>query len=434
MSAIRAGATAAVRMNLSTFRALKSRNFRRYFTGQALSLLGTWMQKTAVSWVIYSTTHSKLMLGLSVFATMFPAATFSLVGGGVADRYNRYRVLLATQVLSMVQAALLTLLVYWRPGSVWGIIGLSVVLGIINGFDVPARQSLVHELVADKQDLPNALALNSSMVNLSKLLGPAIAGFAIEHLGATVCFGLNTLSFVAVIGSLLAIERPTYVAKPHQQNILGELKEGFQYVRATPNIRFVILMLGLVSLLALPFTTLMPVYAKDVFHGTATTFGLIDSAIGLGAFVGALYLASRPPGTNLSRVLTLNTFVFGAGLILFSHAPYYWLALLFIAIGAFGMMSQITISNTLLQTTADPAMRGRVISFYVLAYTGMVPLGSLLVGTLSQHIGVQNTVLMQGLLALGLSGLHWRELHKLPAVPTDLPPQANSTQGLALSS
>jgi MFS family permease len=356
------------------------------------------------------------------------------VGGGVADRYNRYRVLLTTQVLSMVQAALLTLLVFGRPDAVWGILGLSVVLGIINGFDVPARQSLVHELVEDKQDLPNALALNSSMVNLSKLIGPAVAGLAIETLGATVCFGLNTLSFVAVIGSLLAIKRPAYVAKPHAKNILGELKEGFHYVRTTPSIRFVILMLGLVSLLVLPFTTLMPVYAKDIFHGTATTFGLIDSSIGLGAFVGALYLASRPPGANLHRILATNTLVFGAGLILFSHTPWYPLALAFIAVGAFGMMSQITISNTLLQTTADPAMRGRVISFYVLAYTGMVPLGSLLVGVVSQHIGVQNTVLAQGVLALGLGALHWRALHQQPAVRTELPAQANSTQGLALSS
>jgi MFS family permease len=421
-------------MNTSTFRALRSRSFRLYFTGQALSLLGTWMQKTAVSWVIYAQTNSKFMLGLSVFATMFPAAAFSLVGGGVADRYNRYRVLLTTQVLSMVQAALLTLLVFGHPGAVWGILGLSVVLGIINGFDVPARQSLVHELVEDKQDLPNALALNSSMVNLSKLIGPAVAGLAIEALGATTCFALNTLSFVAVIGSLLAIKRPAYVAKPHAKNILGELKEGFQYVRTTPDIRYIILMLAAVSLLVLPFTTLMPVYAKDIFHGTATTFGLIDSSIGLGAFIGALYLASRPPGTNLHRILATNTLIFGAGLILFSHTPWYPLALAFIAVGAFGMMSQITISNTLLQTTADPAMRGRVISFYVLAYTGMVPLGSLLVGVAAQHIGVQNTVLVQGVLALGLGALHWRSLHQQPTVRTELPAQANSTQGLALSS
>ncbi|MGI4741144.1 MAG: MFS transporter [Janthinobacterium lividum] len=421
-------------MNTSTFRALRSRNFRLYFTGQALSLLGTWMQKTAVSWVIYTQTHSKFMLGLSVFATMFPSAAFSLVGGGVADRYNRYRVLLTTQVLSMVQAALLTLLVFGWPHAVWGILGLSVVLGIINGFDVPARQSLVHELVEDKQDLPNALALNSSMVNLSKLIGPAVAGLAIETLGATTCFALNTLSFVFVIGSLLALRRPAYVAKPHAKNILGELKEGFQYVRTTPDIRYIILMLALVSLLVLPFTTLMPVYAKDIFHGTATTFGLIDSSIGLGAFIGALYLASRPPGANLHRILATNTLIFGVGLILFSHTTWYPLALAFIAVGAFGMMSQITISNTLLQTTADPAMRGRVISFYVLAYTGMVPLGSLLVGVVAQHIGVQNTVLVQGVLALGLGALHWRTLHQQPTVRTELPAQANSTQGLALSS
>ncbi|WP_303312674.1 MFS transporter [Hymenobacter sp. BT730] len=421
-------------MKPNTFRSLRSRNLRLYFAGQALSLLGTWMQKAAVSWVVYSLTHSKLLLGVSVFAALFPAAVFSLVGGGVADRYNRYRVLLTTQVLSMAQAALLALTVYLWPGNVWGIIGLSAVLGVIDGFDVPARQSLVHQLVADEQDVPNALALNSSLVNLSKLIGPAVAGFAIERIGATACFGLNALSFGAVIGSLLALRLPAYEVTPRKKNILGELREGLHYLRATPHLRFVVLMLALVSLLALPFTTLMPVYAKDLFHGTATTFGLLDGAIGAGAFVGALYLASRPPGTNLNRVLMRSMFVFGAGLVLFSHAPYFWLAQLFVALGAFGMMAQVTLSNTLLQTTARPDMRGRVISFFVLAYTAMVPLGSLLVGWASQHLGVQNAVLGQGLAALLLGGLHWRELHNQPVVPTALPLQATSTQGLELSS
>jgi MFS family permease len=189
-------------MKAETFRAFRSRNFRLFFGGQALSLLGTWMQKTAVSWVIYAQTHSKFMLGMSVFATLFPSALFSLLGGVVADRYSRYRVLLLTQVLSMAQAGLLALAVYRKADAVWAILGLSVVLGLINAFDVPARQSLVYDLVEDKQDVPNAVALNSTMLNLSKLLGPALAGLAIERLGAATCFGLNALSFVAVIGSL----------------------------------------------------------------------------------------------------------------------------------------------------------------------------------------------------------------------------------------
>jgi len=401
-------------MNLSTFRAFRSRNYRLYFGGQSLSLLGTWMQKTAVSWVVYSHTNSKVMLGVSVFATLFPAAIFSFLGGGVADRYQRYRVLLFTQVFSMVQALLLTLLIWQRPDAVWGIIGLSAMLGVINGFDVPARQSLVPELIKNRQDLPNALALNSSMVNLAKLVGPALAGFALEHLGAVACFGLNALSFVAVIGSLLAIRLPPYVAKLHTKNLLAELREGLAYVAATPAIRHILLMLALASLLALPFTTLLPVYAKDVFRGTASTFGMLDGAIGLGAFIGAIFLASLKASVNLSKVLTVNTFIFGVGLLLFSHAPWYPLALFFLVIGAFGMMSQITISNTLLQTTVEPALRGRVLSLYVLAYAGLVPLGSLLVGAISERIGVQHTVLAEGILTLLIGGLHLRTLRRQP--------------------
>ena len=187
-------------MNINTFKAFKSYNYTLYFTGQSISLIGTWMQKTAVSWVIYSQTHSNFMLGVTLFATMFPSFIFSFLGGVVSDRYNRYRVLLATQVASMVQAILITALVFFNQYVVWEIIALSVLLGIINAFDVPARQSLVYEMVDDKDDLPNALALNSSMVNLSRLIGPAIAGFILETFGDTVCFGLNALSFIAVIG------------------------------------------------------------------------------------------------------------------------------------------------------------------------------------------------------------------------------------------
>ncbi|WP_217371857.1 MFS transporter [Spirosoma rhododendri] len=344
-------------MNSQTFRAFGSRNYRLYFAGQSLSLLGTWMQKTAVSWVIYSTTHSKFMLGISVFATLFPSALLTSVGGVVSDRYDRYKVLLLTQVLSMVQAILLTAVVYFQADAVWTIIGLSVVLGLINGFDVPARQSLVYDLVNDKADLSNAVALNSSMVNLSKLIGPALAGLVIERWGEMVCFGLNAVSFIAVIGSLLLIKLPAFSPRPHPKNILGELVEGFSYAKHTESIRFILTRLALTSLLVLPFTTLMPVYAKDIFHGTASTFGLIDSAIGLGAFIGALYLASLKPGTNLNNVLAVNTFIFGTGLILFSHAPWYPVALALIAVGAFGMMSQITITNTLLQTQSNPIMR-----------------------------------------------------------------------------
>ena len=408
-------------MNISTFNAFKSRNYSLYFIGQSVSLIGTWMQKTAVSWVVYSLTHSKFMLGLTLFASMFPSFLLSTIGGVVADRYDRYKVLLTTQVVSMIQAVALASLVYFNHYSIWIIISLSAMLGIINAFDVPARQSLVYDMVDDKKDLPNALALNSSMVNLSRLIGPAIAGIAIEKLGEAVCFGLNAFSFIAVIGSLLMMRLPKYIAKQHTKNISGELKEGFIYIRQNKFISFIIVMLGFVSLLVLPFNTLIPVYAKDIFKGTASTFGIIDSAIGLGALGGALFLASLKPGKNLHKILAINTLVFGAGLILFSHAILYPLALLFAVITAFGMMSQVTVTNTLIQTTIDPAMRGRVISIYAMAFFGMQPLGGLLVGYVSQYIGVQDTVLAQGVFALLIGLLHFRFLRKHQPQETALP-------------
>jgi len=374
--------------------------------------MGTWMQKTAVSWVIYTLTHSTFMLGLTLFASQFPSFLFSLFGGVVSDRYNRYRVLLTTQAASLIQALLLATLILLKHYSVWEILSLSVVLGIINAFDVPARQSLVYEMVDDKADLPNALALNSSMVNLSRIVGPAIAGIVLESVGNGACFLLNALSFVAVIISLLLMKLPEYIKKIPKKNVFGELKEGMSYIKRTPSIAFVILMLGLVSLLVLPFGTLIPYFARDVFHGTARTFGIIDSFIGLGAFSGAIFLASQKTGADLKKILCINTLVFGAGLILFSHEHIYPLALFFIMMAGFGMMSQVTITNTIIQTTVAPNMRGRVISFYAMAFFGMQPLGGLLVGSISKWIGTTDTLMGQGIAAVLLGLLHWRFLHK----------------------
>jgi MFS family permease len=398
--------------NFRTFRAFKSRNYRLYFTGQSVSLIGTWMQKTAVSWVIYTLTHSTFMLGLTLFASLFPSFLFSLIGGVVSDRYNRYRVLLTTQVASLIQALLLAVLILLKHYAVWEILSLSVVLGIINAFDVPARQSLVYEMVDDKDDLPNALALNSSMVNLSRIIGPAIAGIVLESVGDGACFLLNALSFVAVIVSLLMMKLPGYIAKVHKKNVFGELEEGMAYIKRTPSIAFVLIMLALISLLVLPYSTLIPYFARDVFKGTARTFGVIDSFIGLGAFSGAIFLASLKPGTDLRKILFINTLVFGAGLILFSHEHTYVLALIFVTIAGFGMMSQITVSNTLIQTTVAPKMRGRVISYYAMAFFGMQPLGGLIVGAISRWIGAADTLMGQGCAALLLGLLHWRYLHK----------------------
>jgi MFS family permease len=399
-------------MDINTFRAFKSRNYRLYFIGQSVSLIGTWMQKTAVSWVIYSLTHSTFMLGVTLFASQFPSFLFSLLGGVVSDRYNRYRVLLTTQVASMIQATLLAVLILLKHYEVWEMLSLSVVLGIINAFDVPARQSLVYEMVEDKKDLSNALALNSSMVNLARLIGPGIAGIVLDKLGDGTCFLLNAASFIAVIASLLLMKLPKYINKPHTKNVFGELKEGMAYIKRTPSIAFVLIMLALISLMVLPFSTLIPYYARDVFKGTASTFGVIDSFIGLGAFSGAIFLASLKAGSNLKKILFINTLVFGAGLILFSHEHNYVLALIFVTIAGFGMMSQITVSNTLIQTTVAPDMRGRVISFYAMAFFGMQPLGGLLVGSISKWVGTTDTLMGEGIAALLIGLLHWRYLHR----------------------
>lgn len=396
---------------ITTFYAFKSRNYRLYFVGQSISLLGTWMQKTAVSWVVYSLTHSKFMLGLSLFASLFPSFIFSFIGGATADRHNRYKLLLVTQVASMVQAVALTLLIVSKHYNVWAILSLSFVLGIINAFDVPARQSLVNELIEDKKYLGNALALNSSMVNLSRLIGPAIAGFILAKFGDVFCFGLNAISFIAVIASILMMQLPKTAVVHHKKNILQDIKDGWHYLKEEKQLRFVITMLGFISLFVLPFSTLMPVYAKDIFKGTAATFGIIDSMIGLGALSGAIFLASLKPGANLRKVLAFNTIVFGIGLILFSHMQLYPLALACAVLAGFGMMSQVTITNTIVQTTSDPSMRGRMISFYAMAFFGMQPLGGLIVGSVSHLIGVANTVLAQGFIAILIGAWRFRFLH-----------------------
>ncbi|MBN9383635.1 MAG: MFS transporter [Chitinophagaceae bacterium] len=399
-------------MKLSTFNSLYSRNYRLYFYGQFVSLIGTWMQRTAVSWVVYTLTHSAFMLGLTFFAGQFPSFLLGLFGGVVSDRYNRFRVLLTTQFASLLQASTLAVLILLGDYKVWELLALSVFLGCINAFDVPARQALVYEMVDDKADIPNALALNSSMVNLARLIGPAMAGVVLEKLGAGTCFILNAASFIAVIGSLLRMRLPAYKPKVHDKKVFTEMKEGFQYLKQTPSIAKVILMLAIMSLLVIPYATMMPVYAKVIFKGDATTFGYIDSFIGLGAVTGALYLASLPAAVNRRKILWQNTILFGIGLILFSYTAWFPLAMVFAMVSGFGMMAQTTITNTIIQTTVAPDMRGRVISFFAMAYFGLQPLGSLLIGTVSQHIGAPATLLSEGIAALIIVGIFWKYLRE----------------------
>jgi MFS family permease len=398
----------------NTFSSFKNRNFRLFFIGQSFSLMGTWMQKTAVSWVIYSITQSKFMLGVSVFATLFPTALVSLYGGIVADRYSRYKVLLSTQILSLVQAVLLTLaIVFFKSFSVWVIIILSAVLGLINGFDMPARQSLIRDLITDKTNLPNALALNSSMVNLAKLIGPAIAGFVLEKFNDTVCFGFNAISFIPVILSLLLMKLPKSEIRPKaEKSFRNAFSEAITYIRNTPEVNSVLTFVSVMSLLVLPFVTLTPVFAKDVFNGSAATLGIIDGFIGFGALLGALFLASLKQGADLGKVLVISTMVFGVALSMFSQVSILPLALLFITVGAFGMMAVRTVSNTIVQIHVPNQFRGRVISIYLLALSSMIPVGSLLIGAVSHYIGVQRTVLIEGFLALIIAVFYLRYLKR----------------------
>jgi MFS family permease len=386
--------------NISTFNAFRNRNYTLYFSGQSVSLIGTWMQRTGVSWVVYSITDSAFMLGVTVFAQQIPSSLLSLFGGFLSDRYDRYKILLITQTASMLQALALAIMVLTNHFNVPVILALSVVLGIINAFDVPARQPLVHELVTNKEDLPNALALNSSMVNVARLIGPALSGIVLERYGAGICFLINGISFFAVLASLVMLKLPEYKPRPTKGNLFKEMADGFDYIKRTPAISMVLLMLAVISLLVLPYDTLVPVFAKVVFKGNATTFGYIFSFIGLGAISGTFFLASLKKETNLKVVLFVNAFILGVGLMLFSQISYFPLAMVFAVITGFGSMSQNTICLTLLQVNAEAHMRGRVMSYMALAFFGMLPLGSLLVGYISQQVGAPITLFCQGIIAV----------------------------------
>lgn len=395
-----------------TFRAFTNRNYSLFFAGQSVSLVGTWMQRTGVSWLVYTMTHSTFMLGLTIFSAQFPSFIFSLYGGILSDRMDRHKILLFTQTASMIQALLLAILTLSNHHEIWQILGLSAVLGIINAFDVSARQPLIHLLVNEPADLPNAVALNSSMVNLARLIGPALSGIVLGKYGAGICFVFNAVSFLAVIISLLLMRLPPYQPPVLRKKIAAEMSEGWTYLKQTPAIGMILLMLGMVSLLVLPFDTLLPVFAREIYKGDAREFGYLYSFIGVGAIAGTLFLASLKPGAHLKSMLLGSTALLGVGLILFSHLRYFPLAMVFAVLSGFAVMMQNTICITIAQMEADSAMRGRVMSYVGLAYFGMLPLGSLLVGSVSQKIGAPDTVLLQGILALVVAACFYRYLKK----------------------
>ncbi|MGN6637711.1 MAG: MFS transporter [Mucilaginibacter sp.] len=385
---------------LNTFRAFRSLNYTLYFIGRSVSQFGTWMQRTAVVWVVYSITHSAFLIGVTIFAETFPSFLFSVFGGVAADRYDRYKVIKITQVASMIQAVLLAVLVITGHVLIWAILVLSVILGIINAFDVPARQALVNEVVADKADLPNALALTTAMASLAQLLGPALSGIVLSAFGAGVCFLINAASFGGVIISLVLMKLPVYQPKKSEKKIMAEFAEGFTYLKRTPDIGLLILMLALTSLLVLPYNTVIPVFAKVVFKGNASTYGYITSFVGVGAVAGTIFLASRKPGVHLRKILFVSTILLGIGLIFFSQIKSFPVAMFFAALTGFGSIAQFTVCNIVVQSESAPQMRGRAIGVLLMAIFGMMPLGSLLIGGVSQRVGAPVTVFCQGIIGL----------------------------------
>ncbi len=358
------------------------------------------MQRTAVIWVIYSLTHSASMIGVAVFAQQFPSFLLSLFGGVVADRHSKYKILLVTQTASMIQAVLLAILILTNHYVIWEILTLSVVLGVINAFDVPARQPMVHEMVNNKEDLANAISLNSGMVNIARLIGPAMSGIVLQAFGAGICFSLNALSFIAVILALLLMKFPKFNAPAIKKKVSAELAEGFKYLKQTSEISTLILLLICLSLFVFPYDTTEPVFAKVIFKGNAAVYGYISSSIGLGAILGSLLLASVKKGTNFKVILLVSIAILGSGLILFSHISYLPLALPFAVIIGLGSLTPMSISMTIIQMEAATNMRGRVMSYVAMSFFGMLPLGSLLIGTISQKIGAPATMLCQGIIAL----------------------------------
>ncbi|MFI5150177.1 MAG: MFS transporter [Bacteroidia bacterium] len=401
-------------MNLNnTFRAFSNRNYALFFTGQSISQVGTWMQRTAVMWVIYTLTHSEFMLGFVIFAQQFPSFILSLFGGIVADRYNRHKILLITQTASMIQAVLLAILVWTGHVVIWEILSLSVILGIINAFDMPARQTMIHDMVDNKENIANALALNSAMVNMARLAGPALSGIVLQAFGAGTCFSLNALSFVAVLISLLIMKFPESSPAAVRKKVSSELYEGYQYVKHTPSIAGILIVLTTLCLFVMPYDTILPVFAKVIFKGDAATFGYISSCIGLGAILASLILASRPKSSSLLVPLVLSIALLGLGLMVFSTITSFPLSLPFSVLIGIGTLTPMTVCITIAQMEAAAPMRGRVMSFVALSYFGMLPLGSLLTGSLSQKYSAPLVMFIQGVIALLIAlsfGIYQRSL------------------------
>ena len=379
------------------FRALRHRNYRLFFGGQSISLVGTWMQQVAMSWMVYRLTNSALLLGIVGFSGQIPAFFLTPLAGVIADRYNRHRVLIVTQTLAMLQALILSTLVLTNRITVGQIVALSIFLGLVNSLDIPVRQAFVVEMIEEREHLSNAIALNSSMVPAARLIGPSLAGILIAAFGEGICFLLNGVSYLAVIGSLLAMRITPRKIKPSNTHVLHELKEGFVYAFNSTPIKFILILLSLVSLMGVPsYQVLMPVFARDIFHGGPITFGFLMAMSGVGALTGAIYLAGRKSVIGLGKIIPLASGFFGSGVIAFALSRTLWFSMAVMCMTGFAMTVQMAASNTVLQTIVEEDKRGRIMGLFTMAFMGMVPFGSLLAGSLASKIGAPNTLLLGG--------------------------------------
>ena len=378
------------------FRALRHRNFRLFTTGQSLSLIGTWMQQVAIGWLVYRLTNSAFLLGLTAFVAQGPGFLLAPFAGELADRFNKHRIIIVTQTIMMLQALVLGALVLTDHVTMGWILVMMAILGAATGFDVPARQSFLIDMVDDRADLPNAIALNSSIFNAARLVGPAIAGFAVAAVGEGWVILLNGASYIFVLAALLSMKiRPRADARPRGA-VLRRMREGFEYAFDFQPIRAVLIMVATVSLLGVPFSVLMPVIATDILGGGPRTLGLLMAATGFGALAGALFLAARTTVLGLGKVMIWCATLFGAALVLLAFADTLLLALPLLVLAGFGMMAQMASSNTVLQTLVDDDKRGRVMSFYTMAFTGTAPLGALLLGWVAGRFGAPAALALGG--------------------------------------
>ena len=392
-------------------RAFAYPNYRLFFGGQIVSLIGSWISITATSWLVYRLTGSAMALGVVGFAGQFPGFVMGPFAGAFLDRWDRHRVLVVTQTLSMFQSFALAFLTLTGHITVPAIIALNAVQGIVNAFDMPARQAFLPTMISDREDLANAIAMNSSMFNAARLIGPSIAGFVIATAGEAWCFFADGVSYFSVIIALLAMKGVRGLHRPAlNAGILDHLLEGWKYVSGFRPIRSLMLQLAWLCLVAMPFSVLMPVFADEILGGGPHTLGFLMAASGLGAMSGALWLTTRKSVVGLGRVILVNTIVFGSGLIGFALSRWMWVSLVFMTIAGFGMMVQMASTNTVIQTIVDEEKRGRVMSFYTMSFLGTAPFGSLLAGWLSTRIGAPHTVVLSGILCVATAAWFSREL------------------------